>query len=62
MKTVLNILTLGLYSLLSKRKSLKTSANKTKYRKDGTIKKTTSSSVDYSEDEGKDNLPYSKLV
>lgn len=48
---ILSILTLGIYPIVSKSRSLKQSVEKTKYRKDGTIKKHIDRDSEYSEDE-----------
>lgn len=48
---ILSILTLGIYPLVSKGRTLKQSVEKTKYRKDGTIKKHIDRDTEYSEDE-----------
>lgn len=57
MKTILNILTLGLYSLLSKKRQLRQTVEKVKYRTDGTIKKEVTRETEYSEEAGSENLP-----
>lgn len=57
MKTILNILTLGLYSLLSKKKSLDQTVKKKKYRDDGTLKKEIERTTTYNEDQGSTELP-----
>lgn len=48
---ILSILTLGIYPLVSKGRTLKQSVEKTKYRKDGTIKKHIDRDTEYTEDE-----------
>ena len=48
---ILSILTLGIYPLVSKGRTLKQSVEKTKYRKDGSIKKHIDRDTEYSEDE-----------
>lgn len=48
---ILSILTLGIYPLVSKGRRLTQSVKKTKYRKDGSIKKHIDRDTDYSEDE-----------
>lgn len=48
---ILSILTLGIYPLVSKARTLKQSVEKTKYRKDGTVKKHVGRDTEYSEDE-----------
>lgn len=48
---ILSILTLGIYPLVSKGRTLKQSLEKTKYRKDGSIKKHIDRDTEYSEDE-----------
>lgn len=48
---ILSILTLGIYPLVSKGRTLKQSVEKTKYRKDGSIKKQVDRDTEYSEDE-----------
>lgn len=57
MKTILNILTLGLYSFFSKKKDYSIEKNTKKYRKDGTLKKEVTLDADYSEGDGLTNLP-----
>lgn len=57
MKTIFNILTLGLYSLLSKKRQLRQTVEKVKYRTDGTIKKEVTRETDYCEEAGSENLP-----
>lgn len=51
METILNILSLGLYSVLSKRRKAKVTVEKTKYRSDGSLKKTVSRETEFEEDE-----------
>lgn len=48
---ILSILTLGVYPLVSKGRTLKQSVEKTKYRKDGTVKKHVDRDTDYFEEE-----------
>lgn len=48
---ILSILTLGIYPLVSKGRKLKQSVEKTKYHKDGTVKKHVDRDTEYSEDE-----------
>lgn len=48
---ILSILTLGIYPLVSKGRRLTQSVDKTKYRKDGSIKKHINRDTEYSEDE-----------
>ena len=48
---ILSILTLGIYPIVSKSRTLKQSVEKTKYRKDGSIKKHIDRDTEYSEDE-----------
>lgn len=48
---ILSILTLGIYPLVSKGRTLKQSVEKTKYRKDGTIKKHIDRDTEYAENE-----------
>lgn len=57
LKTVLNILSLGLYSVLSKKRTMKQTVKKEKYRLDGTLKKTFERETEYEEDAGSENLP-----
>lgn len=51
---ILSILTLGIYPLVSKGRTLKQSVEKTKYRKDGTVKKHIDRDIEYTEDESPD--------
>lgn len=51
METFLKIITLGLYGLFAKKRGLKQSVKKTKFRDDGTVKKTVERDTEYSEDE-----------
>lgn len=51
METVLKILTFGLYGLFSKKRKLKQTTKKVKYRDDGTVKKDIERSTEYEEDE-----------
>lgn len=48
---ILSILTLGIYPIVSKGRTLKQSVEKTKYRKNGSIKKHIERDTEYSEDE-----------
>lgn len=57
MKFILNILTLGIFSLFSKAKDVDLKTTKRKYREDGTLKKEVLRDVDYSEGEGQTELP-----
>ena len=47
MDFVLKFLTLGLYGLLTKKRSLKQTVSKKKYREDGTLKKEIIRDTDY---------------
>lgn len=51
METFLKIITLGLYGLFSKKRSLNQKTEKVKYREDGTIKKQINRETCYDEDE-----------
>lgn len=51
METFLKIITLGLYGLFSKKRSLNQKTEKVKYREDGTIKKQVNRETNYEEDE-----------
>lgn len=57
MNIILNILTLGIFSLFSKAKDCDTSVTKRIYRKDGKLKKEVIRDVDYSEGQGQTELP-----
>lgn len=48
---ILSILTLGIYPIVSKARRLTQSVEKTKYRKDGSVKKHIDRDTEYSEDE-----------
>lgn len=60
MEIILKILTLGIYGLFSKRKSLDQSVQKKKYRKDGTLKKEVVRDTNYDEGEALTDLPTTK--
>lgn len=51
METILKILTFGLYGLFVKKRSLKQTTSKEKYREDGSLKKRVERSTEYEEDE-----------
>lgn len=48
---ILSILTLGIYPLVSKGRTLKQRVKKDKYRKNGTVKKHIDRETEYSEDD-----------
>lgn len=54
MDIVLKILTLGLYGLFTKKRSLKQSVTKVKYREDGSVKKKIERDTEYDSDESPD--------